>query len=42
MFHLFGTHWQEFLIGLHRTIALVFTIVVVVHTFLLIRVSAKK
>jgi cytochrome b subunit of formate dehydrogenase len=42
MFHLFGTHWQEFLIGLHRSIALVFTVVVIVHTFLLVRVSAKK
>jgi cytochrome b subunit of formate dehydrogenase len=42
MFHLFGIHWQEFLIGLHRTIALVFTVVVIIHTFLLIRTSATK
>ena len=42
MFHLFGTHWQEFLIGLHRNIALVFTVVVIVHTLLLIRASVKK
>lgn len=42
MFHIFGTHWQELLLGLHRSIALVFTIVVIVHTFLLIRTTAKK
>lgn len=42
MFHIFGTHWQEFLIGLHRSIALVFTVVVVLHTLLLIRTTAKK
>lgn len=42
MFHIFGTHWQELLIELHRGIALVFTIVVIVHTFLLIRATAKR
>jgi cytochrome b subunit of formate dehydrogenase len=42
MFPLFGTHWQELLLGLHRYIAYVFTVVVVVHTFLLIRTIAKK
>ena len=42
MFHLFGTHWQELLLALHRYIAYVFTIVVIVHTFLLIRSPAKK
>ena len=42
MFPLFGTHWQGILLGLHRNTALVFTVVVIVHTFLLIRITAKK
>ena len=42
MFHIFGTDWQELLLSLHRYIAYVFTIVVIVHTFLLIRSPAKK
>jgi hypothetical protein len=42
MFHFFGTHWQELLLGFHRDIAYIFTVVVVVHTFLLIRATAKK
>lgn len=42
MFHIFGTHWQELLLGLHRCTALVFTVVVIVHTLLLIRTTAKK
>jgi len=42
MFPLFGTHWQELLLGLHRDIAYIFTVVVIVHTFLLIRAAAKK
>lgn len=41
MFPLFGTHWQELLLGLHRDTALVFTVVVIVHTFLLVRAIAK-
>ncbi|MFC1793406.1 cytochrome b/b6 domain-containing protein [Planctomycetota bacterium] len=42
MFPLFGTHGQELLLGLHRDIAYIFTVVVIVHTFLLIRATAKK
>ena len=42
MFPLFGTHGQELLLGLHRDIAYIFTVVVIVHTFLLIRTTAKK
>ena len=42
MFLLFGTHWQELLLGLHRYTAYIFTVVVIVHTFLLIRAAAKK
>ena len=42
MFPLFGTHWQEFLLGLHRNTAYVFTVVVILHILLLIRATAKK
>jgi cytochrome b subunit of formate dehydrogenase len=42
MFPLLGTHWQEILLGLHRYTAYIFTVVVIVHTFLLIRAAAKK
>ena len=42
MFPLFGTHWQEILLGLHRYTAYVFTVVVIMHTFLLIRTIAKR
>ena len=42
MFPLFGTHWQELLLGLHRYTAYIFTVVVIVHTCLLIRTIAKK
>jgi len=37
MFPLFGTHWQELLLGTHRYTALVFASVVIVHTYLVIR-----
>jgi cytochrome b subunit of formate dehydrogenase len=42
MFPLFGTHWQELLLALHRYTAYIFTVVVILHTFLLIRTTAKK
>ena len=42
MFPLLGTHWQEFLLRMHLYTALVFTLVAIVHTFLLIRATAKK
>ena len=42
MLPLLGTHWQELLLGLHRNTAYIFTVVVIVHTFLLIRTTAKK
>jgi cytochrome b subunit of formate dehydrogenase len=42
MFHFFGTHGQEYLLGFHRYIAYIFTVVVILHTFLLIRSTAKK
>lgn len=42
MFPFFGTHWQELLADIHRYIAVFFVLVVFVHTYLLILVSAKK
>lgn len=41
MFHLFGTHWQELLLSIHGFIAILFSLVAIVHTFLLIRARAK-
>jgi cytochrome b subunit of formate dehydrogenase len=41
MFPLFGTHGQEFLLGLHRNTALVFAPIAVVHAILLLRSGAK-
>jgi cytochrome b subunit of formate dehydrogenase len=41
MFPLFGTHGQEFLLGMHRCTALVFAPVAVVHTVLMLRSGAK-
>lgn len=37
MFPLFGTHWQELLLSMHRYTALVFALVGIVHTYLVIR-----
>jgi cytochrome b subunit of formate dehydrogenase len=42
MLPLFGTHWQECLISTHRWTALVFTLVVIVHTYLLIRTIMQE
>ena len=39
MFPYFGTHWQELLLSIHRYTALVFTLVAIVHTYLLIRIK---
>ncbi len=39
MFPLFGTHWQELLLSMHRYTALVFALVAIVHTYLLIRIK---
>jgi len=41
MFPLLGTHWQELLLILHRYTAYIFSIVVVVHTVLLLRMKTK-
>ncbi|MBW7988987.1 MAG: hypothetical protein FVQ84_03055 [Planctomycetes bacterium] len=37
MFPLFGTHWQELLLSMHRCTALVFAIVAIWHTYFIIR-----
>ena len=37
MFPLFGTHWQELLLSMHRYAALVFSMVAIVHTYFIIR-----
>ncbi len=37
MFPLFGTHWQELLLGMHRYTALVFAMVAILHTYFIIR-----
>jgi cytochrome b subunit of formate dehydrogenase len=42
MFPLFGTHWQELLLSMHRYTALVFALVAIVHTYLLIRIKMQE
>jgi cytochrome b subunit of formate dehydrogenase len=37
MYPLFGTHWQEILLGMHRYTALVFAMVAILHTYFIIR-----
>ncbi|MBL7153399.1 MAG: hypothetical protein ISS79_06755 [Phycisphaerae bacterium] len=37
MFPLFGTHWQEVLLGVHRYVAGAFVLAGIAHAFLLIR-----
>jgi cytochrome b subunit of formate dehydrogenase len=42
MFTFFGTHWQELLADTHRYIAIVFALAVVVHTYLMVLIQAKR
>lgn len=42
MFPIFGTHWQELLLGIHRYTALVFALVAVVHIYLVIRTKMQE
>ena len=37
MFPLFGTHWQEILLSMHRYTALFFSMVAIMHTYFIIR-----
>jgi len=42
MFTLFGTYWQELLLDTHRYSALPLAMVVIVHTYLMIRTQMKE
>ena len=42
MFHLFGTHWQELLLAIHRWTAVVFGIAVILLTYLTIRIRLAE
>jgi len=42
MFPLLGTHWQELLLGFHGYTALLFSLVAIVHTYLLIRSKTNE
>jgi len=42
MFTLFGTYWQELLLDTHRYSALPLAMVVIVHTYLIIRTQMNK
>ncbi len=42
MFPLFGTHWQELLLELHRYSALLFALVAIVHIYLVIRTQMSE
>ena len=42
MYTLFGTHWQELLLGIHRYTALLFFLVAIVHIYLLIRCKTNE
>jgi cytochrome b subunit of formate dehydrogenase len=41
MFPYFGTYWQDLFLSIHRYTALAFTLAVIVHTYLLIRMNFK-
>ena len=41
MFPLFGTHHQELLLASHGYVAMVFTIVAIVHIYLVIQIKMK-
>ncbi len=42
MFRLFGTHWQELLVQVHRYCALALALAVIVHTYLMVLAAAKR
>jgi len=42
MYPLFGTHWQELLLNIHRYTALVFALVSIVHIYLEIRTKMQE
>jgi hypothetical protein len=42
MFRFFGTGWQEFLLAAHRWTALTFAVVVIIHTYLIVRAQIRQ
>ncbi len=42
MFPIFGTHWKELLLNIHRYTALAFALVAIVHIYLIIRIKMKE
>jgi cytochrome b subunit of formate dehydrogenase len=42
MLPLFGTHWQEFALATHGWTALIFAVVVLVHTYLAVRIRLGR
>ena len=42
MFTLFGTHWQEYLLAMHRNTAIAFFLVAIVHTLAFLLSRSKK
>ena len=42
MFPLFGTHWQEILMDIHRYTALAFAIAAIIHIYLIIQAKMKE
>ncbi len=42
MYPIFGTHWQEYLLALHRNTAIAFFLVAIVHTLALLLGGSKK
>jgi len=42
MFLLFGTYWQQLLADTHRYVAIVFALAVVIHTYLMVLIQAKR
>ena len=42
MFPIFGTHWQELLLEIHRYTALVFFLAAIVHIYLMIRCKTNE
>jgi hypothetical protein len=42
MFPFLGTYWQELLLNIHRYTALAFAVIVIVHTYLIIRTRMEQ
>jgi len=42
MFPIFGTHWQELLLGIHRYTAVLFFLAAIIHIYLMIRCKTNE